>query len=156
MEKMAVARRMGQAPWPKEWRKNEVCAMAQRTNLWPIAARGSQWGSQRIDGGTSQWRGHKNRRQIVARGMRNQGQKNRKIVARAKEYRRQIVARRGQAQRRGQRNIGDELSRWGKREGAAKRNRLRRIVARGQARTATKGKANTRAQPRNNNQNDEG
>jgi hypothetical protein len=30
MSKMVVVRRIVQAHWPKEWQKNEVCAMAQQ------------------------------------------------------------------------------------------------------------------------------
>ena len=95
-------------------KKNEVCAMAQRTNLQLIAARGSQWSGQRIGGGTSRWRSsHKNRRQIVARGTRNRGQKNRQNVARANR-------------------ICDILSRWHSKKSSATNSREGHVRNRGQ------------------------
>jgi hypothetical protein len=61
-----------------------ICGQSPRGARNGAARESTQWGSQRIDGGTSQWRSHENRRQIVARGMRNRGQKNQHNVARAK------------------------------------------------------------------------
>ena len=82
----------GRSALAKEMATNEGCAMAQPNESATNRREGLSMGQPENRRRVVTWRSQKNRRRIVARGARNRGQKNRQIVARAKEYRRQIVA----------------------------------------------------------------